>query len=151
MWICPKCKQKFVNRNQWHSCRQNTIENFLKGKSPYATELFYYFVEQYKKIGEFELHPAKTRIAFVADIRFCSITKLGKDFIEGGFLFDKPYHKNKCFYKIYRIPQTEYYPHLFRLYSKKNIDAELKKFMKLAYAIGKRKHIKNTSKTRLKK
>jgi len=142
MWTCLKCKQRFVNKNQWHSCGQNTLENFLEGKSLGAIELFNYFVDSYKKIGPFDLHPAKTRVAFVAKIRFSGVSKIGKDFIDGTFLFVKPFDEASCFYKIERIPTTDYYIHHFRLKSKKDINSEFKKYMRLAYAVGQREHLK---------
>ena len=107
MWVCPKCKQRFVNNSQWHSCGKNTVDGFLKGKTTSARKLFWYFVKQYQKIGPFDLHPAKTRVAFAAQIRFAGVTKMGKDFIQGGLLFTQPYPNNRCFYKIERIPAVQ--------------------------------------------
>jgi Domain of unknown function (DUF5655) len=141
MWTCPKCKQKFVNRNQWHSCGQNTLGNFLEGKSLEAVGLFNHFIKSYKKIGPFDLHPAKTRVALVAKIRFASINKIGKDFIRGRLLFNKPYENAGCFYKIEPLVEINYYVHHFQLRHKEDINNEFKKYMRLAYDIGQRKHI----------
>jgi hypothetical protein len=146
MWTCPKCKQRFVNKSQWHSCGKNTLGGFLKGKTPYAVELFHYFVDQYKKIGKFDLHPAKTRLAFVAKIRFAGVTKIGKDYIQCGLLFDRLYN-DECFYQIEKIPPArpggrEYFANRFRLYKKSDLTPKLKKYMRMAYDIGLRKHIK---------
>ena len=79
----------------------------MKGKTTSARKLFWYFVKQYQKIGPFDLHPAKTRVAFVAQICFAGVTKMGKDFIQGGLLFTQPYPNNRCFYKIERIPAVQ--------------------------------------------
>lgn len=146
MWICPVCNQRFVNKSQWHSCGKNTLEGFLKGKTPYAVELFHYFVKQYKKSGKFDLHPAKTRIAFVAKIRFAGVTKIGKDYIQCGLLFDKLY-ADECFSQIEKIPPArtggrEYFVNRFRLYKKSDLTPKLKKYMRMAYDIGLRKHVK---------
>ena len=31
-------------------------------------------------VGDFDIHPVKTRVALLAKMRFCSINKIGKDF-----------------------------------------------------------------------
>jgi hypothetical protein len=80
MWICPHCQQKFFNSNQSQSCGIFSVERFLENKSERSIELFWYLHAQYKRIGVYELHPVKTRIAWLTQMRFASINKLGKDF-----------------------------------------------------------------------
>lgn len=72
---------------------------------------------------------AKTRIAYVI--------RLGRDFIDVVFPFDKPFEENLCFQKIAQVPGTSQYNHHLRLSSKEDINAEVKKFMKMAYTAGK--------------
>ena len=119
----------------------------MKGKTLHALELFHYFITKYREIGYFDLHPAKTRVAFVAQIRFAGVNKIGEDFIQGAMLFDKPYFDHKCFFWIQKIPAArpggrEYFVHYFRLYKKSDLTPKLKKYMHMAYDIGLRKHIK---------
>ena len=142
MWTCPKCKHKFYNKNQSHSCGNYTIEDFLNGKKEKAVELFNYFLSEYRKIGEFELHPVKTRVALLTKMRFCSINKLGKDFIDVHFVLTKPYEDNLCFYRIENLADRFFVHHL-KIYNKADINSEVKKFMELAYDTGKRKHIED--------
>jgi hypothetical protein len=78
MWTCPKCKHKFYNPNQSHSCGSYTIDDFLKDKSKTAIELFHYFVSEYKKIGPVEIHPVKTRVALLTKCASAPSTKSGK-------------------------------------------------------------------------
>lgn len=136
MWNCPACKQKFLHTNQTHSCNDKTIEDFLKGKSALTVRLYNYFISEYKKIADINLHPAKTRIAFVANIRFGYIHRLGKNFIDIVLQFNKPYTDNYCFHKIAHVPDSNIYNHYVRLYSKEDISDEVKKFMLLAYENG---------------
>jgi len=141
MWICPKCGHKFYNLNQSHSCGNYSIDNFLNGKTEKAIELFNYFISEYKKIGEFELHPVKTRVALLTKMRFCSINKIGRDFIDLHFVLTHPYNDNLCFYKIENLADRFFIHHL-KIFYKKDINSEVKKFMQLAYEIGNRQHIK---------
>jgi hypothetical protein len=139
MWTCPECDQKFVKNNHPHSCNERTVGDFLEGKSAHTTELFHFFIDEYKKLGDFVLHPAKSRIAFAAKIRFGYIHRLGKDFLDVVLTFDKPHSENLCFYRIGEVPGGKYYQHYLRLLRKEDLNEEIKKYMKLALDAGNRK------------
>ena len=139
MWICPKCKHKFANTNHLHSCGSYTIEYFLRDKSDKAIDIFNTFIKTYQKIGDLELHPVKTKIALETKTRFCSINKIGIDFLDGHLVFMETHTDNFCFYKIENL-SDKFYLHHFRLYNKSEINDELIKYMKLAYNMDTRKH-----------
>lgn len=132
MWTCPFCQQKFVHENQSHSCNERTVNDFLKGKSDLTISLFYTFIEEYRKLGEFALHPARSRIAFAARIRFGYIHRLGKDFLDVVLTFDRPYRDNLCFYRIGEVPGGKIFQHYLRIYRSEDINQEVRKFMKMA-------------------
>ncbi|MGH2565735.1 MAG: DUF5655 domain-containing protein [Ginsengibacter sp.] len=140
MWICPKCGHKFYNTNQSHSCGNYTIDDFLKGKTKKAIDLFNFFLLEYKKIGDFELHPVKTRIALFTKMRFCSVNKIGKDYVDIHFVLTKPYNNHLCFYRIENLA-NRFFVHHLKIYGKNDINDEVKMIMKLAYDTGERKHI----------
>lgn len=137
-WTCPECHQKFVKKNHPHSCNERTVDSFLEGKSEHTKELFYYFIDEYRKIGDFALHPARSRIAFAADIRFGYIHRLGKDFLDVALTFNKPHLDNLCFYRIGEVPGGKYYQHYLRLFRKEDVNEEVKTFMKMALEGGSR-------------
>jgi hypothetical protein len=141
MWICPKCGHKFYNKNQSHSCGNYSVANFLNGKTEKAIDLFNYFIAAYKKVGDFELHPVKTRVALLTQMRFCSINKIGNDFIDVHFVLTKPYEDNLCFYRIDNLGDR-FFVHHMKILNRSDINPEVKKFMRLAYNIGNREHIK---------
>jgi len=142
----PKCKNKFYNKNQTHSCGNFTVDNFLDGKPKKAIELFNYILSKYRKIGDFELHPVKTRIALLTKIRFCLINKIGPDFIHVHFVLTEPYFENLCFYRIENL-SNRFFIHHLKIYNRSDINSEVMKYMKHAYHVGNRKHIgrKNTN------
>jgi len=115
MWTCLECNQEFLNRNHRHSCNERTVEDFLVGKSIHSVELFNYFIQEYMKIGKFMLHPAKSRIAFAAKIRFGYIHRIGKDFLDVVLTFRTPYKDNLCFYRIGEVLGGKYYQHYLRI------------------------------------
>lgn len=142
MWNCPKCKQSFKSTNAAHSCNERTVEDFLKGKSEHVINLFNTFIAAYQKIGNFKLHPSKSRIAFAATIRFGYIHRLGKDFVDVVLTFRQPYEDNLCFYRIGEVPGGKYYQHYLRLMREEDINSEVKKYMKMAYDLGTQNKIK---------
>lgn len=141
MWVCFKCQQKFYNKNQAHSCGSYTVAEFLSGKSQTAIELFDWFLAVYREVGKFELHPVKTRVALLTKMRFCSINKVGKDFIDVHFVLTEPHYDSSCFHRIDNLA-NRFFIHHFKMYKMEDITSEVKGFMQLAYLVGDRKHIR---------
>ncbi len=136
LWICPVCGQRFVHNNQRHSCNEKTLDDFLEGKSEHTLDLFYLFISEYKKIGDFVLHPAKSRIAFASRIRFGYIHRLGKDYVDVVLTFNQPHHDNLCFYRIGEVPGGKYFQHYLRIMKRDDINEEVRKYMKMALDSG---------------
>lgn len=141
IWTCPECAQKFLHKNQFHSCNDRTVDSFFEGKPDEVIELFRYFMDEYQRIGGFVLHPAKSRIAFAARIRFGYISRVGKNFMDVAFTFNKPYHDNLCFYRIGEVPGGKIFQHYLRLRYKDDINNEVRKFMKMALQAGNKETI----------
>ncbi|MFI5131193.1 MAG: DUF5655 domain-containing protein [Chitinophagales bacterium] len=125
-----------MNNNQVHSCHDKTLNDFLKGKSDHTISLFWHFVQQFQEIGKVTIHPTKSMIAFAAKTRIAYVTRLGKDFVDVTFPFNKPYNDNLCFEKIARVPGQQQFNHHFRMYAKEDVNEEVVGFMKLAYEEG---------------
>ena len=116
---------------------QKTLDAFLSGKSQLTIELFEHFVKEFQKVGPVTLHPAKTMIGIATSRkRIAYITQLGKTFVHIVFPFDQPYNDNLCFQKIAQVPGDQQFNHHFRMLSKGDVNAEVKKFMKLAFRLG---------------
>ena len=141
MWTCPTCGHKFFNKNQSHSCGFFTIDDFLRNKTEKSVDLFNYFISEYKKIGDFELHPVNTRVALLTKMRFCSINKVGEDFVDVHLVLTQR-HDNPVFYRIDNLADRFFVHHL-KIYARNDIDDDVRKFMTLAYDIGNRKHVKS--------
>jgi len=117
---------------------EKMLDDFLRGKSEHTLVLFNHFVKEYQRIGKVTLHPAKTMIGIATSRkRIAYITQLGKNFIHVVFPFEQSYNDNLCFQKIAQVPGDEkQFNHHLRILSKGDINEEVKKFMKLAYASG---------------
>ena len=114
--------------------KARSLEEFLHGKSEHTVMLFHHFVGEFKKIGKVTVEPAKTMIGIAnSNKRIAYVTQLGKNFVHVVFPFKKAYPDNLCFQKIAQVPGDEQCNHHFRMLSKEDVNAEVKKFMKLAY------------------
>ena len=118
------------------SANGKSIDDFLDGKSETTLELYHYFIKQFGKAGAITILPAKTMIGIAnANKRIAWITQLGKNFIHVVFPFKKPYPDNLCFQKIAQVPgDSSQYNHHFRMLYKEDVNEEVMRFMKLAYA-----------------
>jgi len=107
----------------------------MAGKSAYTVALFWRFADAFQEIGKVTLHPAKSMIGFAAKTRMAYVIRLGKNFVDVVLPFNKVYTENLCFHKIAQVPGTQQYNHHLRLTSTEDLNAEVKKFMKLAYSL----------------
>lgn len=113
----------------------------MSGKTKKAVDLFNHFIAEYRKIGDFQLHPVKTRIALLTKMRFCAVNKIGEDFIDVHLVLTEPFHDNLCFHKIDNF-SNRFFVHHLKICDKKDINAEVRKYMTLAYKVGNREHVK---------
>ena len=72
-------------------------------------------------------------------VRFSGVNKVGDSFIEGAFWLKEKINSDK-FFKIEKLTDNDFIDR-FRLYDESFIDDEFVRYMKMAYAIGERKHI----------
>jgi hypothetical protein len=114
---------------------QYNLTDFLAGKSEHTLMLFNHFVNQFKKVGDITLHPAKTMIGIAnAHKRIAWITQLGKNFIHVVFPFKQEYPDNLCFQKIAQVPGDAYqFNHHFRMLNPDDVNDEVFYFMRIAY------------------
>jgi len=133
MWTCPLCNRNFKKDNQAHSCNENDLDHFLKGKSAHTLELFRHFINEYRSIGDISVHPAKSMIAIAGKTKFAYIIRLGKNFMDVVFPFKRSYDDNLCFTKIKPVPGSNDHNHHFRMCFKDDINEEVKHYMKLAF------------------
>ncbi len=140
MWTCPRCKHRFVNRNQSHSCGAYTVEDFTVGKTTEAVGLFKFFLRRYRTIGPFRLDPVRTRVALLTKVRFCAVNRIGEDYIDVLFVLTEPHRVGPIVRRIENLGDR-FFIHHVRILRKSDINHDVEKLMKLAYRVGKRAHI----------
>ncbi|MES1224496.1 MAG: hypothetical protein ABUT20_53880, partial [Bacteroidota bacterium] len=69
------------------------------GKPAKSIELFNAFIAAYRTIGPIELYPVKSSVALLTQMRFCSLNKMGSDYIDIHLVLTES-HESFVFYKI---------------------------------------------------
>jgi hypothetical protein len=107
-------------------------------KTEISRVLYDHFLDEFHKVGKISVIPAKTMIGIATSRkRIAYITQFGKNFIHVVFPFETSYSENLCFQKIAQVPgTTKQFNHHFRMLLKEDVNAEIKKFMRLAYDLG---------------
>jgi hypothetical protein len=115
-----------------------SLNEFIAGKSPRSVALLHHFINQFKHIGKVTAIPAKTMIGIATDRkRIAYVTHLGRTFIRVVFPFTERYEDNLCFEKIAQVPgDARQFNHHFRMENEEDVNAEVLKFMKMAYEQG---------------
>jgi hypothetical protein len=85
LWTCPKCGAKLLVKNLWHSCGRATIDDWKSRMGPRGRRLYDRFERLIATCGEYYVAPARTRIAFLARVRFASVTRVTEDGMTCGF------------------------------------------------------------------
>lgn len=91
LWRCPRCGERFVTRNLWHSCGKHTYKEIFARSEPHVAKLFRKFAAMVRKCGPVRIYPQKTRIVCMTRVRFagcyprkshllrlCAATKTGR-------------------------------------------------------------------------
>ncbi|WP_246104289.1 DUF5655 domain-containing protein [Mucilaginibacter corticis] len=112
----------------------NSMSQFLTGKSPHTLALFHHFINEFEKIGPVTVEPTKTMIGISnAHKRIAWVTQLGKNFIHVVFPFKQHYDDNMCFQKVGQVPGQQQFNHHLRILNTDDINEEVLGFMQLAF------------------
>ncbi|RMF59723.1 MAG: hypothetical protein D6743_15910 [Calditrichaeota bacterium] len=133
LWTCPQCGAKFVNINQWHSCGKATVEDWLARMGPSARALFHRFQEMIAACGPYHLAPAKTRIAFLARVRFAGITSISEKGMTCSFALPRALDSPR-FVKVEEVVPG-WWSHRLRITEPDQLDEELQRWLCESYRL----------------
>jgi hypothetical protein len=115
-----------------------TMDEMTIGKSEHTVDLLHHFIREFRNVGDVTIRPSKTMIGIATSRKgICYVTQLGRNFIHVVFTFKEAYPDNLCFIKIAQVPGQQQFNHHCRIFLKEDINREVKKFMKLAFELGK--------------
>jgi len=140
LWRCPKCKRRFANRNQSHSCGSYTVKDFLKSKSREAVALYKGFEKLVRECGPVSLAPAKTRVGFQARMIFAAVNKVSDSGLKAHVVLARRL-PNSRFTRIESISPRNHVHH-FEVHSAEDMDDEMRSWLCEAYSVGMQEHLR---------
>ena len=139
LWRCPKCGERFVTRNLWHSCGKFSLRALFAGCEPQVFAAFRKFRKMMRACGPVRMIPQKSRIVFQVRVRYGGCIPR-KSFLLCGLALPRRV-RDKRFSEI-----IEYGPHFiahrFRVRRPEDLDARVQRWMREAYTVGQQKHLR---------
>jgi hypothetical protein len=100
---------------------------------PRARCLFDRFVSPIARCGEYEVSPAKTRIAFLARVRFAAITSLSEKGMTCGLAMPRPLSSRR-FVKVEEVVPG-WWQHRLRVTDPEELDAQVQAWLRESYRL----------------
>jgi len=139
LWTCPKCGQRFVSRNMWHSCVRMTVQDHLRGKPKEVVGLYRRFARMVRDLGPgVRAVPVKTGIGFMVRVRFAGATVQMRG-LRAGFWLKRRVDSAR-FTKVDFIPPNNYI-YSFYVRSPEDLDGEVRAWLLEAYRVGVQEHL----------
>ena len=139
LWKCPRCKRRFANRNQSHSCGRYDLAHHFRGKDPAVRVLYEAVRGAVATCGPVIILPEKTRIAFQVRMSFAQVTPR-KRWLDGHVVLARRLPHPR-FRRIDTISPRSHVHH-FRLVSPAEVDADFRAWLREAYAVGAQQHLR---------
>ena len=131
LWTCPRCGARLVSRGLSHSCGHHSVEKFLSGKGSRARDLFKCFVRLITACGPYDVAPAKTRVAFMASVRFASVNRVSDAGIDVHFVLPTALTSSR-FRRVERLGKL--YVHHLRFTEASEMDDEVQGWLCQSYS-----------------
>lgn len=139
LWICPRCRRRFANRNQSHACGRHDLAHHFQGKDRSIRALYDAVRRAVARCGPVTVIPEKTRIAFQARMSFAQVTPRTR-WLDGHVVLARRLPHPR-FRRIETISPRNHVHH-FRLTSPAEIDVDFRAWLREAYAVGKQEHLR---------
>ena len=133
LWRCPKCRERFVTKNLWHSCGKYTLEELFSRSDPHVLSLFKKFAAMVRACGPVHMIPQKTRVVFQGRVRFAGALPRKTHFLAN---FALPYQANDSRFVRIEKYAPHFQTHTFRVSSESDLDQQLQGWLRESYQVG---------------
>jgi len=133
LWRCPKCRERFVTKNLWHSCGKHTLEELFSRSDPHVLRLFKKFAAMVRACGPVRTIPQKTRVVFQVRVRFAGAAPRKTHFLAN---FALPYQANDSRFVRIEKYAPHFQTHTFRVSSESDLDQQVQRWLRESYEVG---------------
>ena len=133
MWNCPRCGNRFVNKNQYHSCKRYSLTDSFEGKPDKIRGLFDRFREIVEAQGPVKMTPYSDAVGFMVRVRFGNATPKTR-WLDIGLWLPRRVESPR-----FRRVETIYpnaHVHVLRITEADQLDEEVESWVKEAYEVG---------------
>jgi hypothetical protein len=138
LWRCPRCKEQFTTRNQWHSCGSFNLDDLFAGCDPEVRQLYQQFLAIVQECGPVTVIPQKSRIAIQVRMRFAALMPQKKA-LKGHLILGER-HESPCFVKVESLSPRNHL-HVFPLESADQLGEPFRQWIHQAYKVGGQEHL----------
>jgi hypothetical protein len=129
-----------VTRNLWHACGRYSLKALFTRSEPQVWRIYKLYERLVRSIGPITVIPQKTRIVFMTRIRFAGGTPR-KSYFDAGFLYPRPLRSPRITWGMKYYDRC--YGYRVHLRSPRDLDAQLRRWLRTAYRVGQQEYIKN--------
>jgi hypothetical protein len=133
LWVCPRCGVRLVAPNMWHSCGRATLADWKKRMGPRAEALYDRFEQMIAACGEYYVAPAKTRISFLARVRFANINALSEKGMTCTFALPRRLPSRR-FVKVVEVVPG-WWEHRLRVSDVAELDTQVQQWLRESYRL----------------
>jgi hypothetical protein len=133
LWKCPKCGEKFVTANMWHSCGQHSVKQLFAKSEPCVRRMYSKLAKMARACGPVRVIPQKTRLVFMTRVRFVAVYPRKSTLEIGIELPERTLHPR--FHKIESYTRRMH-GHYLRVENESQLDAQLQRWLRRAYLVG---------------
>ena len=139
LWACPRCGQRFVSPNMWHSCLRMTVGDHLRGRPREVVDLYRGFARMVRELGPgVKAVPVKTGIGFMIRVRFAR--GVASEARPARSFWLKRRIDGPRFAKVEFIPPKNFI-YSFYVRSPEDLDDEVRAWLAEAYRVGIQEHL----------
>jgi hypothetical protein len=132
-WKCPECGRSFSKVKQAHSCKVVSVESHFAKAEPHLRALYSQIEAILEALGPFDVAPTKSGITMRAKRSFAAV-KVQRQALRVEFLLPRVL-KNSRMRKT-EVLSPRLVAHHLEVRSVADLDAELRGWLKEAYALG---------------
>ena len=133
LWRCPKCGERFITANMWHSCGKFTLDKLFARSEPQVRRLYNKFARMVRACGPVTTIPQKTRVVFQVRVRFAGCYPRKKH-LQCAIALRKV-TKNPRFVRIEKFTK-HFVGHYFKIESEADLNQELQSWLCESYKVG---------------
>jgi hypothetical protein len=132
LWTCPKCGARLVTKKMWHSCGRFTLEGLFAASKPSALALAKRYIALVKALGDVQVIPQKTRLVFVARVRFAGLMPR-KDHFVAAFALQRRLKNPRIIQLVDYGPRWQM--HQLRIKTTADLDDELRSWLRESHDV----------------